>query len=126
MFAAFAAREDTLMAWHSAGAAAAARAAKARTPRLPHGCSIAVGGVGDLAERLAVVQWARTRAHERQMGPLGCVGRHKAARCCEKDYHLWPLSGRRYSGPSHIIPFFRLLLKKAVCGLDYESLILFC
>ena len=31
----------------------------------------------------------------------------------------------RYSEPSQIIPFFRLLLKKAVCGPDYEYSIFF-
>ena len=42
-----------------------------------------------------------------------------------KDHHFSALRIIRYSGPIQIIPFFRLLLKKAVYGLNDESLILF-
>ena len=55
----------------------------------------------------------------------GEARRHKRECRCAKDHHFSALYINRYSGPIHIIPFFRLLLKKAVCGLNYESLILF-
>ena len=55
-------------------------------------CGVGVGGVGDeFAERLAVRQWARSRARACGSAAQG-RRRHKAACCCAKDNRFWPRS----------------------------------